>query len=291
MNPTINKNNSKNLISVIIVFFNAEKFIQEAIESVFAQTYSNWELLLIDDGSTDGSTKIARQCAEQYPQKVTYLEHANHKNLGAAAARNLGINKSNGEYVTFLDADDVWLQQQLNAQMVIMRAYPDVAVTYGHIFYWYSWTGKPDDKRRDRVDRLRMKQEDCNTIIKPPDLLKKWVKCIGASPGMSCVIVRREALERIGGFEESIPVILDDQVFFVKIFAGEPVFVASQIWSKYRQHQDSSCSSIDKQKHCAISLRFWKWVKQYLANKRIKDEEMVSIIEERIQRRRLGQLN
>jgi glycosyltransferase involved in cell wall biosynthesis len=98
---------NKSLISVIIIFLNSEEFIQEAIESVFAQTYNNWELLLVDDGSTDGSTNIALQYAEQHGERVRYLEHNNRQNRGMSASRNLGIREAKGEYIAFLDADDV----------------------------------------------------------------------------------------------------------------------------------------------------------------------------------------
>ena len=106
----------KQLVSCIIIFFNAEKFLGEAIESVFAQTYKNWELLLVDDGSTDDSTTIALNYAEQYPEKVCYLEHEGHQNRGMSATRNLGIRLATGEYIAFLDADDIWrgLKKSLN---------------------------------------------------------------------------------------------------------------------------------------------------------------------------------
>src|SRR5262245_21147944 len=97
------------LVSVIISFLNAERFIQEAIESVFAQGYEHWELLLVDDGSTDESTAIARRYTAQHPERVRYLEHAGHQNRGLSASRNLGIRHAQGEYIAFLDADDVWL--------------------------------------------------------------------------------------------------------------------------------------------------------------------------------------
>ena len=291
MNLGINENNPKDLISIIIPFLNAEKFIQEAIESVFAQTYSNWELLLIDDGSTDGSTKIARQYAEQYPQKVTYIEHANHKNRGLPASRNVGINASKGEYITFLDADDIWVLKKLEQQVAIMDAYPEVTMAYGPIFNWYSWRGKPEDAKRDHLERFNIKKEDYNIILKPPDLLRKLVKHMNVEPGISGLIARRAMLEQVGGFEESIPAILEDIAFCVKVFLSEHIFISNQIWWKYRQHPDSVCHSIDKQKHCTTSLRFWEWTKQYLTDKGFKDKEIMLILEERIQKRRLGRLD
>jgi glycosyltransferase involved in cell wall biosynthesis len=93
------------LVSCVINFFNAEKFFQEAIESILAQTYNNGELLLVDDGSTDGSTAIAQKYAQNYPDKIFYLEHEHHQNKGTSAARNLGMKKAQGKYIAFLHAN------------------------------------------------------------------------------------------------------------------------------------------------------------------------------------------
>src|SRR3989442_388097 len=100
-------------VSVVIPFLNAEKFIQETIESVFAQTYPDWELLLVDDGSTDGSKTIAQHYAARFPDKVRYLTHNNHQNKGRSASRNLGFEHARGELIAFLDSDDVWLPRKL----------------------------------------------------------------------------------------------------------------------------------------------------------------------------------
>src|SRR3989304_3254714 len=120
--------NSKPLISVVIIFLNAEKFIKEAIESVFTQTYDNWELLLVDDGSTDKSTQVAKSYANQHRGKVHYLEHDGHINRGMSASRNLGIRKSKGTYIAFLDADDVWFPNKLEEQLKILLSYPEVSL-------------------------------------------------------------------------------------------------------------------------------------------------------------------
>src|SRR6266508_1759684 len=96
------------LVSVVIIFWNADRFLREAIESVFAQAHTKWELLLVDDGSTDRSTEIARTYAHRYPGTVHYFEHHDHQNRGMSASRNLGIRNAQGKYIAFLDADDVW---------------------------------------------------------------------------------------------------------------------------------------------------------------------------------------
>ena len=85
---------TKGLVSVTIPFFNAERFLRETIESVLAQRYATWELLLVDDGSSDGSSTIAQSYAALHPDKIFYLEHAGHRNLGLPAARNLGARSA-----------------------------------------------------------------------------------------------------------------------------------------------------------------------------------------------------
>ena len=99
---------SEDLVTVIVIFLDEARFIQEAIDSVLVQSYPHWELLLIDDGSRDQSSGIARSIADQRPGKIRYLEHAGHQNLGMSASRNLGIRHAKGKYIAFLDADDVW---------------------------------------------------------------------------------------------------------------------------------------------------------------------------------------
>ena len=111
-------------VSCIVIFLNEERFLAEAIDSVLAQTHESWELLLVDDGSTDGSAAIAREFAERHPDRVRYLRHPGRANLGMSAARNLGLAHARGRYVGFLDADDAWLPGQAAEQVEILDSRP-----------------------------------------------------------------------------------------------------------------------------------------------------------------------
>jgi glycosyltransferase involved in cell wall biosynthesis len=93
-------------VSVICIFYNAERFFAEAIESVLAQEGISFELLLVDDGSSDASTAMARDYAERFPEVVRYLQHDGHANLGMSATRNLGLARARGEYVALIDRFD-----------------------------------------------------------------------------------------------------------------------------------------------------------------------------------------
>jgi len=269
---------SKPLVSGIIIFLNAqEKFFHEAIESVFAQTYDNWELMLVDDGSTNGSTEIARRYAEQYPGKVRYLEHDGHQNRGMSASRNLGIRNAKGEYIAFLDSDDIWLPPKLERQVAILEAQPEAAMVYGSTLMWHSWTGNPDDIERDRGRVLGVQPD---TLVKPPTLLTLFFREGAETPATCGVLVRHKVFEHIGGFEESFRSTYEDQAFFAKLCLKASVFVESGCWDRYRQHPDSSCyvaqktGQYDPFRLNPAHLTFLNWLEEYLSKQGFKNTEV-----------------
>jgi len=268
----------KPLVSVIMIFLNAEQFIEEAIESVFAQTYKNWELLLVDDGSNDGSPTIAKRYSEKYPEKVRYLEHDGHQNRGKSASRNLGVNNSSGKYIALLDADDVFLPEKLEQQVEILESIPEAAMLYGRTHHWYSWTGSTRDARLDYLQKLAVLP---NTLAMPPTLLIRYLEDPHKYPCTCSILIRKDVFEDVGGFEETFRDLYDDVVFFVKIFLKAPVFVADACWSKYRLHPAERFS---RSYHAAIKAGQWhpflpnptrliflNWLEGYLSEQEIKD--------------------
>ena len=264
----------KPLVTVIIIFLNEERFIREAIESVFAQTYENWELLLVDDGSTDASTKIARRYAEQYPERVRYLEHDGHQNRGMSASRNLGIRHAKGKYIGFLDADDVWLPEKLAEQTTILSLYPDAAMVCGPVEWWYSWTGDRDDKEHNHVVAPAVQ---VNTLVQPPRLVTSILKTETVTTTSS--LLRREAIETVGGFDDSFHGLYEDQVFCAKLSTQLPVFVAGKCWYRWRKHPDSSCAvAVQTGNYRDARLTFLQWLKKYLAEQNIEDTEVWKVL-------------
>jgi glycosyltransferase involved in cell wall biosynthesis len=267
----------KPLVSVIVIFLNEENFIQEAIESVFAQTYENWELLIVDDGSTDRSTEIALNYAAQHPAKVRYLEHEGHQNQGMSASRNLGIRQAKGEYIAFLDADDVWLPYKLEQQVEILDSQPEAAMMYGRSQRWYSWTGNPEDIERDSIRELGVKP---NSLVEPPTLLTLFLRNEHIYPCTCSVLVRREVFENIGGFEDSFRDTYEDMVFHSKVFLNAPVFAASGCWDKYRIHADNSWNIAQKTRQYhpinpnPARWAFLNWLEEYLFKQGVKDTEI-----------------
>jgi glycosyltransferase involved in cell wall biosynthesis len=267
--------NQQPLVSVIVIFLNAgEIFFQEAIASVFTQTYANWELLLVDDGSTDSSTQIARQYAEQYPDQIRYLEHDAHQNLGMSASRNLGIAHARGDYLALLDADDIWLPQKLENQVAILESHPEAAMVYSSTLMWFGWDGDPDSIKQDYQRRLGVEPEQ---LISPTALVPLFLKRHADTPATCGVLMRRELIQTVGGFEASFRGMFEDQAFFYKVCLKATVFIQSGCWDYYRQHAKSSCSLAQTEGYYHPFQRnpaqfvFLTWLEQYLQDQEIRD--------------------
>jgi glycosyltransferase involved in cell wall biosynthesis len=267
---------SKPRVSVIIPFFNSERFLSEAIKSVFAQTYNDWELLLVDDGSFDGSSQIARGYVEKSPTRIIYLEHASHQNRGACASRNLGVRNASGEYIALLDSDDVWLPNKLERQVAILDRYAEAAMVYGTAQYWRSWTGTAEDVESDYVPDFGLAPID--TLVPPPTLLMLYLRSRARTPCPSSLLLRSEAVQSVGGFEENFRgtyQLYEDQAFLAKVFVKKTVFVMRECLIRYRLHAESCVSLVKaaKQKY-TIGLFYLKWLEEYLAREGIQDSEI-----------------
>ena len=259
-------------VSVVVPFLNARPFMEESIESVRAQTYPDWELLLVDDGSRDGTSDIARAHAMRDPERVRYFEHPGHARRGASAARNLALHHARGQYIAFLDADDVWLPQKLASQVAIIEAHPEAAMIYNRTQYWHSWTGAAEDRPRDFIERLGVAS---NTLVEPPRLLTLILRQQSPVPCTCSVLVRRSAVERVHGFEEGFIDLFTDQAFYAKVFLSMPVFAADGCWDRYRQHRDQSCATAERTGRIRAARRgFLEWLERYLVEHGFRDSEV-----------------
>ena len=253
------------IVSVVIIFLNEERFLGEAVESVLAQTYQAWELLLVDDGSTDASTDIAQRYAARDPAQVRYLDHEGHVNHGMSATRNLGVRHARGPLVAFLDADDVWEPRKLEEQVALLEAHPEAGMVCGTSLYWRSWTEQPGDE-----DVAIAVGAPADALVAPPDLmLTLYPLGDGAAPCPSSLLIRHAVIEHVGGFEEHFRgdnQLYEDQGFLAKVYLRTPVYVASACWDRYRQHPDSCVSSVTEAgRYHVVRRYFLEWLEGYFA--------------------------
>ena len=265
------------LISVILIFRDAERFIEEAIDSVLAQTCTNWELLLVDDGSKDGSAPIAQRYAAKLHEKARYLTHPGRENRGISASRNLGLLHARGDFVAFLDADDVWLPQKLQQQVTALNSQPSAAMVYGPTFEWHGWTGKRHDRDRDRLQDLDV---PTSTLLAPTELVLAMLRNEACSPHLGSVLLRRNAVTAVNGFEPRFSGLYDDHVFFSKLGLSHPVSAIPECYDKYRQHPDSCRNAAVKAgTYGATRLAYLNWLEDYLEQPGTRKDNVWAMME------------
>ena len=248
------------LVSVVLIFLNEQRFLSEAVESVVAQSFADWELVLVDDGSTDQSSEVARNYARRMPDRVRYLDHPGHENQGMSASRNLGIGSARGEFVAFLDGDDVWIHDKLARQVAILRACPAAGFVAGVKEFWFSWTGLPGDGTRDVRQQFPMAADQ---LVHPPQLLKAFLQ--DESAVLLDVLLRRSVIEAVQGYEESFRGLYEDQVFHAKLCLRYPAWLTSDVGVRYRQHPMSCAISSDPHRKREAREQYLRWLTEHMA--------------------------
>jgi glycosyltransferase involved in cell wall biosynthesis len=204
-------------VSVIIPAYNCAEYLPEAIDSVLAQTNSNFEIIVVDDGSTDQTPEVLYH----YKGQITSIRQPNQ---GVAVARNHGIQQAKGEWIAFLDADDIFLPDKLAAQLALADADPELGIIHS------GW------QRVDSQGQVLMTVEPWHQI---PELsLESWLRWKPVLP--SAMLFKRQWLEQIGGFDRRFPPAEDTELVLRLALLGCQAKWLPQVTVKYRQHDASA---------------------------------------------------
>lgn len=200
-------------VSIIIPAYNSIDYLPNALKSVLGQTYSDYEVIIVDDGSTDGTKEWGRE-----------LNHSNvyflsQENQGSAAARNVGLAKASGDYIAFLDSDDVWAPTKLEKQVTILNNHPEVGLVY-------TWVGSINSigEKKGKIRKNTAEGHVWEVLIRG-DI----IEC-GSVP-----LVRRISLEQVGVFDVSLSYA---QVWdmWMRIASKYPFKVIREVLIYYRDH-------------------------------------------------------
>jgi glycosyltransferase involved in cell wall biosynthesis len=259
-------NNTTPLVSVITPFLNGGDWLRQAVESVLAQTYTNWQLILIDDGSKEEATSIAKGFSNQYQGKIIYTEHPGHINLGCSSSRNQGMKFATGELVALLDSDDVWRPEKLQKQVDIHNKYPEAGFICEASNYWYSWE---NPESHDVVINIGVEP---NRMYQPPELIYSLYPLgKGAAPCPSGMMIKKSLYDEIGGFEDSFKgenQAYEDQPFLFKVYLN-----------LYRQRQGSLMQFIsDKKKYYRVRSFFLNWMEDHINKHNIYDPKISKLL-------------
>lgn len=191
------------LVSVVIPVFNGERFLREAVESVLAQKYSPLEIIMVDDGSTDGTADVARSLSET----VRYLHQSNQ---GPAAARNRGIEHAQGSLIAFADADDLWPEDKLALQLPYLMRDPAAEIVMG------------------RIQQVLLSETGAENFAEP-----------AFSVNLGSAIIRKSVFERVGLFDETMRY-SEDVDWFMRAREGRAAIVTiDAVTLLYRQHDQN----------------------------------------------------
>ncbi len=261
------------LVSVIIPFYNTpQPFLREAVQSVLEQTYDNWELLLVDDGDRAGNRSYLQTVAHRLPERVRLLSHADGRNHGISASRQLGVEQARGAYIAFLDSDDIWLPDKLSRQVALMEQHPQTGMLYGNTLYWYSWAKEPTTVLEDYIPKIGSPIEG---VMPPASLLPLFLSGKTVVPCTCSLLIRRSIFDKIGGFEKNFPGMYEDQVFYAKVCLEVPVYVSQDCLDWYRQHPLSISSAHEMASQARETRRaFLEWLQDYLIIRQIQDQKV-----------------
>jgi len=223
-------------VNVLIPAFNAARYLPTAIESVISQTFDDWQIMLVNDGSTDNTEQVVAPYIEQLGDKIQYIRQ---ENRGLPAARNTGIRQSSGEYLALLDADDVWLPCRLSESIDTLTNRPQAGLSYGlitqidsdgHIGYTFEGNRRHAEGCIASYIYMRKVELPCPTLT-----------------------FRRKCLDEVGLFDESMRA-TEDRDLWLRIALKYEVAFVPKVLAYYRVSPQSM--SADPERMLRAQLQF-----------------------------------
>jgi len=231
-------------VSVVIPTYNLAKYICETVDSVLMQTYKDFEIIIIDDGSKDDT----KQVLSKYGSKIKYIYQDNR---GVAAARNRGIRESKGEYVALLDADDLWLPEKLTQQVAMAEQNPQVSVFFSDAeVFDHRGLLKPSCRRSHNGQYApgTFRYKIANAVFNDGSVFKGdfYVDLIMGNlitPGTA--FIRKASLEQAGLFDETLTVV-DDYDLGLRMARTNIFLYFNSVTARYRLRDDSASGKVNQ---------------------------------------------
>lgn len=236
-------------VSVVIPCYNGAKYVVAAVRSALAQGHDDLEVIVVDDGSSDGSAELVTR---NVPQAIVLRQ----PNRGVAAARNLGIARASGHWIAFLDADDIWLPGKLAAQLDALQTHPEARLVYGAWQVWPSADAEPDPSF---VDELLSGAADSGRWTGPSGWIYSAL-LLDCEVWTSTVLVQASLLDEIGVFDRGLRV-GEDYDLWLRASRVTPIVRVPRPLALYRMHPGNITRSAPAENYRArvVSLAVDRW--------------------------------
>lgn len=222
-------------VSVIIPVYNGEAHLERAVDSVLAQTFDAYEIMIVDDGSRDRSLEMARACAARRPECIRVLQHPGGINHGVAAARNLAAREARGELLAFLDADDAWLPAKLQQQVDFMDQHPALGLSITKATIVREGDGHRFIPGKEVLGDL--------PAVRPRTALIQVMSC-QLNFIFSTVMVRTACFREVGGFIEDLPYQSEDRLLVCMVVARHGMGRLNANLCHYLAHGESYTAGV-----------------------------------------------
>lgn len=217
-------------ISVITASYNYADFIKEAIESVLAQSFSGWELIVVDDGSEDNSIEVIQTYCDK-DERIKLFQHQDGANKGLKETIMLGLEKSTGEYIAFLESDDIWREDYLKEKAEIARNYPSAKVIFNEVELF------GDSEVIDDYEDYFEKNRKILEKKRYPTNLFSGFSFQNLVPTFSCVMVEANALRK-ADFNSTVPAFLDHWIWAHLAYDNDFYYIQKSL-TRWRMHKRS----------------------------------------------------
>jgi glycosyltransferase involved in cell wall biosynthesis len=234
-------------VSVIIPSYNCGQYVTKAIDSVLEQTYKEYEIILVDDGSKDGTKKTV----EKYLQFINF-NYIYQQNKGLAAARNIGIRNARGKYIALLDADDWWSPTKLEKQIKVFEGDSEIELVHSNVYVAY-------EENKEKIEPYCM-NIDYNKLSKKK--LFEKILFWEADICVPTIIIKKTLLDKVGYFDEKLSYLgCEDREFCLRAFRGSKTFFINDYLAYYLQRKNSMTKDLNKMQKA----------REYLIEKTIKE--------------------
>lgn len=240
-------------VSIIIPTFNRQELIQQTLESVVSQVYTDWECIVVDDGSTDDSTLVVSKFVEKDTRFKLFVR-PNSRIKGASTCRNIGLENASGDFIQFLDSDDLISTNKISEQIKLLKNSSE------NVIATCKWGRFKEDSSHSKINESLMSYGDFDNML-------TFLDQLGYSKGYfppNAYLIKTDIIKKVGLWNENIT-INDDGEFMMRVIANtDKIYFAPNAIAYYRDTENGNLSSFNDKQRVNDAINSWKLVESYL---------------------------